>query len=202
MGHCWSAVGPAAAVKYSSQIFLIATVAIALQVIFNLEAIRYTLYTGEPILAGIMRLSPGPRVWAGFYTVLGFFQLGWPALAGSAAATLLGAWIGRMPGTGEQAAHAWVATALILGRERAVTQWHWRRIAVWTALAGVAYTVFSEWTNTAILGSWAYSELMPTLKVGGIELGASPLAQWLLLPPLALYLARRAVSEPHPVQAA
>ena len=82
--------------------------------IFNLEAIRYTLYTGEPILAGIMRLSPGPRVWAAFYTVLGFFQLGWPALAGSAAATLLGAWIGRMPGAADHGTHAWIATALIL----------------------------------------------------------------------------------------
>ena len=41
-------VGPAAAVKYSSAIFLIATIAILLQVLFNLEAIRYTLYTGEP----------------------------------------------------------------------------------------------------------------------------------------------------------
>ena len=58
-------VGPAAAVKYSSDIFLIATVAIALQVVFNLEAIRYTLYTGEPIYGGIMRLKPGPRFWAG-----------------------------------------------------------------------------------------------------------------------------------------
>ena len=61
-------VGPAAAVKYSSSIFLIATVAIVLQVVFNLEAIRYTLYTGEPIYGGIMRLKPGPRFWAGFYT--------------------------------------------------------------------------------------------------------------------------------------
>jgi Mn2+/Fe2+ NRAMP family transporter len=42
-------VGPAAAVKYTASIFLIVTVAIALQVVFNLEAIRYTLYTGEPI---------------------------------------------------------------------------------------------------------------------------------------------------------
>ena len=75
-------VGPAAAVKYSSAIFLIATVAILLQVIFNLEAIRYTLYTGEPIYGGIMRLKPGPKFWAAFYTVIGFFQLGWPALAG------------------------------------------------------------------------------------------------------------------------
>ena len=107
-------VGPAAAVKYGSAIFLIATVAILLQALFNLEAIRYTLYTGEPIYGGIMRLKPGPRFWAGFYTVLGFFQLGWPALAGSAAATLLGAYMGRMPGAPDQATQAWIASGLIL----------------------------------------------------------------------------------------
>jgi hypothetical protein len=107
-------VGPAAAVKYSTSIFLIASVAIVLQVVFNLEAIRYTLYTGEPIYGGIMRLRPGPRFWAGFYTVMGFFQLGWPALAGSAAATLFGAWMGRMPGAPDQSAQSWIATALIV----------------------------------------------------------------------------------------
>src|SRR6187401_3777912 len=105
-------VGPAAAVKYSSAIFLIATIAIVLQVIFNLEAIRYTLYTGEPIYGGIMRLKPGAKFWAGFYSVIGFLQLGWPALAGTAAAALLGAWMGRMPGAPEQATQSWVAIAL------------------------------------------------------------------------------------------
>jgi hypothetical protein len=78
---------------------------------------------------------------------------------------------------------------LVVGRERALSQWRWWRIAVWTALAGAAYTVFSEWNNTAILGSWAYSGLMPVLKVAGIDIGLSPLLQWLVLPPLALYLA-------------
>lgn len=78
---------------------------------------------------------------------------------------------------------------LVLGREGAVAQWRWRRIAAWTALAGAAYTVFSEWNNTAILGSWAYSELMPVLNLAGIDIGLSPLLQWLALPPLALYLA-------------
>jgi hypothetical protein len=107
-------VGPAAAVKYSSSIFLIASIAIVLQVFFNLEAVRYTLYTGEPIYGGIMRLKPGPRFWAGFYTFLGFFQLGWPALAGSAAATLFGAWMGRMPGAPDQATQAWIASVLIV----------------------------------------------------------------------------------------
>jgi hypothetical protein len=91
---------------------------------------------------------------------------------------------------------------LILAREGALAQWRWRRIAVGTALAGAAYTVFSEWNNTAILGSWAYSELMPMFKVAGVDIGLSPLMQWLVLPPLALYLARRAVRRPHPVQAA
>lgn len=82
-----------------------------------------------------------------------------------------------------------LVTVLILARERALAQWRWRRIAVWTALAGAAYAVFSEWSNTAILGSWAYSELMPTLEVAGITVGSSPLLQWLVLPPLALHLA-------------
>jgi hypothetical protein len=154
-------VGPAVAVKYSSQIFLIATAAILLQVIFNLEAIRYTLYTGEPILAGIMRLSPGPRVWAGFYTVLGFFQLGWPALAGSAAATLLGAWIGRMPGAGDEATHAWVATALILAVvvilsfggtiERMLEHFAWAMLGIvflFLLAVNVAFVPAHHWLST------------------------------------------------------
>lgn len=154
-------VGPAAAVKYGSQIFLIASVAILLQVVFNLEAIRYTLYTGEPILAGIMRLSPGPRVWAGFYSVLGFFQLGWPALAGSAAATLLGAWISRMPGAAEQGAQAWIATALILAVvvilsfggtiERMLEYFAWVMLGVvflFLLVVNVAFVPASHWLET------------------------------------------------------
>src|SRR5262245_43861470 len=42
-------VGPAQSVKYGMGLFWIVTVAIYLQVIFNLEGMRYALYTGEPI---------------------------------------------------------------------------------------------------------------------------------------------------------
>ena len=80
--------------------------------------------------------------------------------------------------------------ALVFGREQAPAQWHWRRIIVVLLLVGPAYTIFSEWLNTSLF-RWTYSELMPTLKVGDIEVGLSPLLQWLLVPPLALYLARR-----------
>ena len=81
--------------------------------------------------------------------------------------------------------------ALIVGREKALVQWRWLRIAALTVLAAAAYTVVSEWINASVLASWTYAEAMPTLDLVGIEIGASPLAQWLVVPPLALYLARK-----------
>ena len=51
-------------------------------------------------------------------------------------------------------------------------------------------TIFSEWLNTTLF-RWSYSQLMPTLNIAGFELGVAPLFQWLILPPLALNLARR-----------
>jgi hypothetical protein len=156
-------VGPAAAVKYSSAIFLIATVAIGLQVLLNLEAIRYTLYTGEPIYGGIMRLKPGPRWWAAFYGVLGFLQLGWPALAGSAAATLLGAWMGRMPGAPDQAVQAWITTGLIIAVvlilsfggtiERMLEYFAWTMLAmvfVFLLVINLAFVPLSHWATTFV----------------------------------------------------
>ena len=164
-------VGPAVAVKYSSDVFLIATAAIGLQVVFNLEAIRYTLYTGEPIYGGIMRLWPGPRFWAGFYAVLGFFQLGWPALAGTAAATLLGAWMGRMPGASDQAALSAVATALIVAVvlilsfggtvERMLERFAWTMLAVvfvFLVAVNVAFVPLAHWGRT-LLGFFRLSGL-------------------------------------------
>ena len=58
-------------------------------------------------------------------------------------------------------------------------------------LIGVAYTAWSEWTNTTIRLSWQYSSLMPLVDIGKLAIGLSPLAQWLIVPPLALYLAAR-----------
>ena len=43
-------IGPLTTVRYGTGILWVATLGIFLQMIFNLEAIRYTLYTGEPIL--------------------------------------------------------------------------------------------------------------------------------------------------------
>ena len=96
-GGEWLA-GPAMSVQYGREVFWIATVAIVLQLIFNLEAIRYTLYTGEPILSGVMRLKPGSRFWAAVYVALAWLQLGLPALAASCATVLFTSFAGRLPG--------------------------------------------------------------------------------------------------------
>lgn len=90
-------VGPAATVQYGTAILGVVTIAIALQLVFNLEAIRYTLYTGEPIYGGFLRLKPGPRFWTPFYFLLSLVHLGWPALAAAAASTVLASATGRLP---------------------------------------------------------------------------------------------------------
>ena len=61
-------------------------------------------------------------------------------------------------------------------------------IAVAVVGIGVAYTIGSEYVNTIVRRSWSYSEWMPTLPWLGT--GLAPLAQWLVVPALALRAAR------------
>ena len=83
-----------------------------------------------------------------------------------------------------------LAVALIVTRAPELARWRWGPIAAATAIGGAAYTVLSEWLHTVAVHSWAYSQFMPVVPVLGAEIGLAPLAQWLLLPPLALLLAR------------
>jgi hypothetical protein len=109
-------VGPAVGVKYGTTIMGVATMAILLQLAFNLEAIRYTLYTGEPIYTGFMRLAPGPMWWAIVYIGLTIVQLGWPALALTSAATIFSMGAGRLPGadSADVAIVQWLAIGIIV----------------------------------------------------------------------------------------
>ncbi|PPD29751.1 MAG: hypothetical protein CTY20_05425 [Hyphomicrobium sp.] len=60
---------------------------------------------------------------------------------------------------------------------------------VWlaTLLLGVGYTIYSEWLNVSVRGSWSYSDLMPTLPPLGT--GLAPLLQWIIVPTLVLWIA-------------
>jgi hypothetical protein len=59
-------------------------------------------------------------------------------------------------------------------------------VTVAVTTIGVVYTIFSEWFNVEVLGSWAYTSAMPIVPLIGI--GFAPLLQWLFIPPLALSL--------------
>ena len=89
-------LGPAITAQYGGRLLWIATIAIILQVILNTEAIRYTLYTGEPMLSGYMRCKPGAPFWMTFYSSVNFFGI-WPGWAMTAATALAAAWLGYMP---------------------------------------------------------------------------------------------------------
>ena len=54
---------------------------------------------------------------------------------------------------------------------------------------GVLFTIVFEWHAVYWANRWAYSSLMPVVPLHGI--GASPLLQWLVIPPVALQLLRR-----------
>jgi hypothetical protein len=64
-----------------------------------------------------------------------------------------------------------------------------QRVLILTLILGVGYTIFSEWLNIVIRASWAYSSLMPVVPV--INTGLSPLMQWVIVPNLALFFAKR-----------
>lgn len=81
---------------------------------------------------------------------------------------------------------ALLAALLIVG----VPDWPARSLGrVWAVLLllGIGYTVYSEWLNVVVRGSWAYAPLMPRLPVLGT--GVSPLLQWVVVPTLALAVA-------------
>jgi hypothetical protein len=156
-------VGPLMAVKYGTAILWVATAAVLLQMVFNLEAIRYTLYTGEPVLTGIMRLSPGPRVWGVAYVLAGVAQLATPALALGCANVLFAAATHREPAAGDAGSLMWIsygvlAAAVVLllsGKsvERTLERLSWVMIVFIFAFLLVANVLFvpaDVWVRTAL----------------------------------------------------
>ena len=154
-------VGPAVGVQFGARLFWIATVAIVLQSLFNMEGIRYTLYTGEPILSGIMRLRPSSKLWGGAYVAATAAQLGLPSVAGGCAAVLFASFAGRTPQTGDEGGvtvlsyGVIVGTALILlgGKtiEKMLERLSWAMIVlIFTFLLAinVAFVPFDVWRAT------------------------------------------------------
>jgi hypothetical protein len=94
-------LGPAAFVKYGLALLWVVGVAALLQTLLNVELMRYTMATGEPVFTGFMRTRPHPTFWAWFYSILYFLQLGWPGWAGAAAGALFFLFAKRLPGASD-----------------------------------------------------------------------------------------------------
>ncbi|MSR59663.1 MAG: hypothetical protein EXS05_18810 [Planctomycetaceae bacterium] len=156
-------VGPTAAVKHGTDIFWIASVAIVLQLVFNLEGIRYTLYTGEPIVTGIMRLRPGSTFWGRFYVFLAVLQLGVPALARGCATVVVAAVLFRLPAATDSvmlqiAIYSVIALGVVLlmsGKkvERTLEILSWGMIAyifIFLTVVNVFFVPFAHSLETAL----------------------------------------------------
>jgi hypothetical protein len=93
-------IGPSMFVKYGLALLWITTISSLLQVFLNLEMVRYTMYTGEPITVGFMRLKPGKAFWGWFFTIIGFCERGLPGWALGAATAIAAVQLGVIPGAG------------------------------------------------------------------------------------------------------
>lgn len=84
---------------------------------------------------------------------------------------------------------AFLLASIVLGR----IDWPLSRPGAGSILvvaSTMAYTAWSEWYNVYRLGSWRYTELMPTI----FGIGLSPLLQWLILP-IVMVIAYRRICE-------
>ncbi|URD51968.1 Nramp family divalent metal transporter [Chroococcidiopsis sp. CCNUC1] len=175
-------LGPAVTAQYGGFMLWIATTSIILQVLMNMEFIRYTLYTGEPIYTGFMRTKPGPRFWAIFYSVLAFLQLGWPGWASSAATALTAMFVGDIPGPEHAetikafglfwflSTVAIVAFGAKIERTMEVVQWFFvGAILLFLIVIALGFTAPETWGRAA-MGFLRFGTIPPNvdwLKVGG-----------------------------------
>lgn len=99
--------GPEVTAKFGGGLMWIATIAIVLQVFYNLECGRYALYCGEPIFTGFMRCAPGPMFWFGAMLLLNSAAL-IPGLSTHGAAMIAGIILDRPPTVND----SWLITPL------------------------------------------------------------------------------------------
>jgi hypothetical protein len=161
-------LGPAAFVKYGLSLLWVVGVAALLQTLLNVELMRYTMATGEPIFTGFMRTRPHSTFWAWFYAALYFLQMGWPGWAGAAAGAVFFLFAKRLPASAEAGTVYAIGVGLFLlcgailmvGRriERTLEYLNWIMVALIIGVLGVLAVLFvplSTW-GAAVAGFAGY----------------------------------------------
>lgn len=170
-------LGPAAFVKYGLALLWVVGVAALLQTLLNVELMRYTMATGEPIFTGFMRTRPHATFWAWFYAALYFLQMGWPGWAGAAAGAVFFLFAKRLPVASEAGMVYGIGVALFLlcaliltiGRriERTLEYLNWIMVSVIIGGLGVLAILFvplSTW-GAAVAGFAGFD-----VKTGSFQL--------------------------------
>src|ERR1043166_9700889 len=151
-------LGPAAFVKYGLSLLWVVGVAALLQTLLNVELMRYTMATGEPIFTGFMRTRPHATFWAWFYAALYFLQMGWPGWAGAAAGAVFFLFAKRLPVAAESGMVYGIGVGLFLlcglilmvGRriERTLEYLNWIMLAAFIGglgLLAIMFVPLSTW---------------------------------------------------------
>ncbi len=105
--------GPEITARYGGGLMWIATIAILVQVFYNLECGRYALYCGEPVFTGFMRTRPGPMFWMGVIALLNAGAL-IPGLSTHAAAMVASLILDRPPLAEDRVLVTGLAYALLI----------------------------------------------------------------------------------------
>lgn len=161
-------LGPAVFVKHGLSLLWVTLVAVLLQTIFNLELMRYTIATGEPVFTGFMRTRPSSTMWGIVYAGFYFLQTGWPAWAATAAGAIFFLFERRLAGPDDATIVYWIGcasfllcvTILLFGKriERTLELLNWVMVAViltsFLALAAV-FVPGATWLS-AITGFVGY----------------------------------------------
>ena len=88
--------GPLVTAQYGGRVLWIATIAILVQVCYNLVIQRYALYCGESVLVGFLRTPPSTRFWIAFYLMIDLGSY-WPYLSANAAVPIAAVILKRLP---------------------------------------------------------------------------------------------------------
>jgi len=107
-------LGPTVTARFGGGLMWIATIAIILQVFYNLECGRYALYCGEPVFTGFMRVRPGPMFWVGLMLMLNISALV-PGLSTHGAALIASLILDRPPTPADRGLVTVLAYVCLLG---------------------------------------------------------------------------------------
>src|SRR5262245_34572779 len=107
-------LGPASFVKHGLTLLWVTSVAALLQTVFNLELMRYTMATGEPVCSVFVRPRPRAGFWAWTYAGLFVLQVGWPGWAGAAAGAFFFLGTGRIATPEDAESVYWIGVATFL----------------------------------------------------------------------------------------